>query len=102
MITLYKKIRINHEIQFLTNKILNDKIKKKTQFKEKWPKNYHNQSRLNYQIDSRSMSWQWDTPWKRIKKKKNKSQFLTNLMFTNEIEKKNSNKKRKKSRVNMG
>jgi hypothetical protein len=95
MITLYKKIRINHEVQFLTNKILNDKIKKKTQFKEKGPKNYHNQSRLSYQTDSRSMSWQWDTPWKRIKKKY-KSQFLTNLMFTNEIEKKNQIKKGKK------
>jgi hypothetical protein len=95
MITLYKKIRINHEVQFLTNKILNDKIEKKTQFKEKGPKNYHNQSRLSYQTDSRSMSWQWDTPWKRIKKKY-KSQFLTNLMFTNEIEKKNQIKKGKK------
>jgi hypothetical protein len=29
------------------------KFKKKTQFKEKGPKNYHNQSRLNYQTDSR-------------------------------------------------
>ena len=34
MITLYKKIRINHEIQFLTNKILNDKIKKKLNLKK--------------------------------------------------------------------
>jgi hypothetical protein len=35
-------------------------------------------------------------------KTKYKAQFLTNLMFTNEIEKKHSNKKRKKNRVNMG
>jgi hypothetical protein len=101
MITLYKKIRINHEVQFLTNKILNDKIKKKTQFKEKGPKNYHNQSRLSYQTDSRSMSWQWDTPWKRIKKKIQISiPNQSNVYKWNW--KKKSNKKGKKSRVNMG
>jgi hypothetical protein len=49
---------------------------------------------LNYQTDSRCHDN--GIPHGKELKKKYKSQFLTNLMFTNEIEKKNQIKKGKK------